>query len=239
MANEVKCWCQHCKKELPPSHTGPCPHCGKTGKDYKVTLRDKIGIAASLIAQKTHKYTKKHPLFIGISVVFTIISLSVGYLLGAWAGLLIGIIVAMLNWWITPHAMKTIVEITHLGNKERETQEAKVENDAQKPDYSHKGIYRRLEDIENKIDSTSRTQKFVALYALGVAFIILGFSQWPDFLQLIGIDSSQGSILPVGYITLGSITLILARFVSRPRQEVKKRQAMGTKGRKNIKKPKQ
>ncbi|UCC91040.1 MAG: hypothetical protein JSW24_02530 [Dehalococcoidia bacterium] len=55
MPAEVKCWCQHCKKELPPSHTGPCPYCGKTGKDCEVTAIAAIGIRGSLRARKKRK----------------------------------------------------------------------------------------------------------------------------------------------------------------------------------------
>ena len=53
MTAEVQCWCQHCKKELPPSHTGPCPHCGKTGKNCKATATAVVGLKAS--ASATHK----------------------------------------------------------------------------------------------------------------------------------------------------------------------------------------
>ena len=55
MTAEVQCWCQHCKKELLPSHTGPCPHCGKTGKDCKVTATATVGISGSLRARKKQK----------------------------------------------------------------------------------------------------------------------------------------------------------------------------------------
>jgi hypothetical protein len=55
MTAEVQCWCRHCKKELPPSHTGPCPHCGKTGKDCKVTATATVGISGSLRARKKRK----------------------------------------------------------------------------------------------------------------------------------------------------------------------------------------
>jgi len=218
MTAEVQCWCQHCKKELPPSHTGPCPHCGKTGKDCKVTASVAIGLAVSHSAQKVHKYTKKHPLLTAISIALTIISPIVGYLLDdALVGLLIGIILAILNLWLTPHVKETIVEITHLGDKGKGAQEAKTKNDTQKPDYSHKGIYRRLRDIENKIDSSRRIQNFAFIYALGAAFVILGLSRWSDFLELIGLDTAGGSINPIAFIILGSITMILAYIVSRRR----------------------
>jgi len=55
MTAEVHCWCRHCKKELPPSHTGPCPHCGKTGKDCKVNITASVAISTRLRARKKRK----------------------------------------------------------------------------------------------------------------------------------------------------------------------------------------
>jgi len=129
MTNGLRCWCQHCHKELPPSHTGPCPHCGKTGKDCKVTLWTTIGLVASISAQKVHKYKKRHPRFIVISAVLTVVALILGYLLGNFVGLLIGIIVAILNWWLTPYAIETVVEITSWDDKGKVTKEAKEEQE--------------------------------------------------------------------------------------------------------------
>ena len=117
MTNELRCWCRHCKAELPPDHTGPCPRCGKRGKDCKATVTVSIGLVVSVSAQKIRKYKKKHPRFIAISIAVTITSLVVGYLFGGLVGLLIGIIVAMLNLWLTPHAIETRTEITSLGDK--------------------------------------------------------------------------------------------------------------------------
>lgn len=28
--------CTHCNKEVAPEHTGPCPHCGKVGKNITI-----------------------------------------------------------------------------------------------------------------------------------------------------------------------------------------------------------
>lgn len=46
MTNELRCWCQHCKAELPPSHTGPCPRCGKLGKHCEATAIVAVGLVA-------------------------------------------------------------------------------------------------------------------------------------------------------------------------------------------------
>ena len=217
MINELRCWCRHCRAELPPDHKGPCPKCGKLGKDCKVTVSVALRLAVSASAQKVHKYTKKHPRFIAISIALTITSLTLGYLLGALVGLLIGIIVATLNWWLTPHAIETITEITSWGDKGRRTQEVKIENNVQQQkDYSHQEIYRKFEGIENKIDSSSRIQKFGIIYALGAASIILGLSYWPGFLEHIGIDTTRFYFInPVALLALGSATIIYARVSQR------------------------
>jgi len=55
MDNEVKCWCKHCGIELSPSHTGPCPKCGKSGKDCKVTTTTNLVISSNLRARKKRK----------------------------------------------------------------------------------------------------------------------------------------------------------------------------------------
>jgi cation transport ATPase len=55
MPNEVKCWCRHCKKELPPNHTGTCPYCGKSGKDYTATINTAVEISSRLKVRKKRK----------------------------------------------------------------------------------------------------------------------------------------------------------------------------------------
>jgi len=52
MEDGVKCRCRHCTTELPPDHTGPCPVCGKTGKDCvavaNATIDIRVGSAVRL-----------------------------------------------------------------------------------------------------------------------------------------------------------------------------------------------
>ena len=55
MDNEVKCWCKHCGIELPPSHTGPCPKCGKIGKHYTAIASAVVEIHSSMTARQKRK----------------------------------------------------------------------------------------------------------------------------------------------------------------------------------------
>lgn len=59
MTAEVQCWCKHCGIELPPSHIGPCPKCGKTGKALELSVSDGIAFHDSLnIRQKRRGFGK-------------------------------------------------------------------------------------------------------------------------------------------------------------------------------------
>ena len=107
MTGEVKCWCQHCKKELPPSHTGPCPHCGKTGKDCKVRATAVVGIKASVSATHKPKWSSESlALFFGflaifLAVVIPGILMLLPFSLGVNYGILVGFLVVagFIFWW--------------------------------------------------------------------------------------------------------------------------------------------
>ena len=107
MTNEVKCWCRHCKEELPPDHTGPCPKCGKRGKDCKVTATDVVGIKASLSGTHKPKWSSNSfALFFGLTGVFLAIVIpGILLLLPFGSGVNYGILVCILLvmggalWW--------------------------------------------------------------------------------------------------------------------------------------------
>ena len=107
MTDEVRCWCQHCKKELPPSHTGPCPHCGKTGKNCKVTTTTAVGIKASVSATHKPKWSSESfALFFGFLAIFLAVIIPgilmlLPFSLGVNYDILIGFLVVagLIFWW--------------------------------------------------------------------------------------------------------------------------------------------
>jgi len=117
MTDELRCWCRHCKAELPPDHKGPCPECGKLGKDCKVTAKVAIGLAVSAYYEQWREHAKNHPLLIVISFVLTLASPIVGYLLVGWIGILIGVIISILAWWLGLNAREKIRELKSRGDK--------------------------------------------------------------------------------------------------------------------------
>jgi len=107
MKNEVKCWCRHCGTELPPSHTGPCPHCGKTGKDCKVTATATAVIKASVSATHKPKWSSESlALFFGFLAIFLVVACP-GILMllpfspGVNYGILVGflLVAGFIFWW--------------------------------------------------------------------------------------------------------------------------------------------
>ena len=107
MTAEVQCWCQHCRNELPPSHTGPCPHCGKIGKDCKATPADSVDIKDSMSGTHKPKWSSESlALFSGIlAILLAVVVPGVLMLLpfspGVDYGILVGLLVVMgfFFWW--------------------------------------------------------------------------------------------------------------------------------------------
>lgn len=116
MSTEVRCWCRHCKVELSPDHKGPCPKCGKLGKDCKVIASAVVGIKASVSA--THKPNwsgTSFTLFFGlVAILLSVISYGILTLLpfssGVNYGILVGflLVVVCIFWWQRYHVLMLI-----------------------------------------------------------------------------------------------------------------------------------
>ena len=107
MTAEVQCRCRHCKNELPPSHTGPCPYCGKIGKDCKATATATVGIKSSVTATHKPKWSSESLalvfgfLAILLAVVVPGILMLLPFSLGVNYGILVGFLVVtgFIFWW--------------------------------------------------------------------------------------------------------------------------------------------
>lgn len=100
-----KCNCNHCGKELDPSHTGPCPECGKSGKTMKVVVNEKIVIKTGLKIQAEGTKIEKKPKLIILFIVVWIISSIIGSLMSFPIGFVIGLIAGGLVFAFGPVAI--------------------------------------------------------------------------------------------------------------------------------------
>lgn len=109
--NERGCWCRHCGKELDPGHTGPCPYCGKTGKDCKESALARVGLKASASATHKPQPSSKSITILGILVAIflavfcPLILMLPPFSLGINAGILVGflLVVFLVSWWRRYH----------------------------------------------------------------------------------------------------------------------------------------
>ena len=107
MSDEGQCWCRHCRHELPPGHTGPCPHCGKSGKECHFAATAKVGIRTSVSGRHKPKWgSQSLALFLGILAILTAVTVPGVLMLlpfspGVNYGVLVGFlaIIGFILWW--------------------------------------------------------------------------------------------------------------------------------------------
>ena len=66
--------CQHCKKELPRDHKGPCPSCGSNEILFKISTGDG-GVGIDSVLTRTHK---RHPSGTSLWIAGVIIAIFLG-----------------------------------------------------------------------------------------------------------------------------------------------------------------
>jgi hypothetical protein len=93
----------------------------------------------------------------------------------------------------------------------------------QKPkSVTNEDIYKKLEGLEDKVESGTHIQKFGIIYAIGVAFIILGLSLLPAFLQSTGIDMKSFYRINIsGLLAVGTFALVYALSRKRGKRQQK------------------
>jgi hypothetical protein len=102
--------CSHCGHRLAPTHTGPCPNCGKTGKTIEIELVSEVNIATSLSWVKRREYVQKRPVLNVLLWAVTIGSPFIGLLAGGPIGVAIGLVVGLVTQLLGPYAITKIIE---------------------------------------------------------------------------------------------------------------------------------
>jgi uncharacterized membrane protein len=120
MTSGVRCWCQHCDRELKPSHTGKCPYCGETGKRCEATASVTLGLKVSASATRTRAYfewgNRKIRALIGaiaidaaIASVSTVVGFFVSNALGALIGFVVSLVIIIISNVFFKRRVKTII----------------------------------------------------------------------------------------------------------------------------------
>jgi uncharacterized membrane protein len=120
MTGGVRCWCQHCGRELALSHTGKCPYCGETGKRCEAIATAILGLKVSASATRTRVYfewgNKKIRALIGaiaidaaIALISTLVGFFVSNALGALIGFVVSLVIIIISNVFFKRRVKTII----------------------------------------------------------------------------------------------------------------------------------
>lgn len=105
-----KITCKHCGFTLTDDHSGPCPSCGKIGKVTSVIASGGVVIGGSASVQTIRTVYQKNKAAFAILIVITIISPFVGLFLIGIPGILVGLILSAISYFLGPKAVTKIIE---------------------------------------------------------------------------------------------------------------------------------
>jgi len=112
---KTKVTCKWCGVTLSPTHTGPCPKCGKLGKKISLTLTETIGFKDSLKWEKQREFFEQNPKIKWLIVAITIGSPFVGLVMAGLLGVVIGLVLGVLSYLLGPYAVVKVREIERGG----------------------------------------------------------------------------------------------------------------------------
>ena len=103
--------CKWCGTSLSPTHTGPCPKCGKEGKIIAVEINKTIEFKGSLNWERQREFFEKNP-----KIKWLIIAITLGYpilgsILSGLVGLITGLFLGLLSYLLGPLAVTKVREI--------------------------------------------------------------------------------------------------------------------------------
>ena len=104
--------CAHCGESISPQHSGPCPSCGKEGKNISVNIKESIQVHSSLKWETRKEYYQKHKGAAGTVIAITVFSPFVGLFLAGLVGVIIGLALGGVAYYLGPKAETKIIEIT-------------------------------------------------------------------------------------------------------------------------------
>ena len=113
VSNKVECI--HCGAALPDGQTTPCPECGKKGRKISIVATEEINIAEHIAWEKRREFYEKKPLALVAVIVITFGAPFLGLILIGWIGVLVGLLLGAVAYWIGPIAVTKVREIERGG----------------------------------------------------------------------------------------------------------------------------
>ena len=113
MTTTSRTTCKWCSEPLSADHTGPCPRCGKTGKNITMALRPaKLNITGhevKTIIERRQEIIKENPKIKWITILVSIASIFLGGIFPPPFNIIIGLAAFFITYSLGPFVIKTII----------------------------------------------------------------------------------------------------------------------------------
>ena len=103
--------CSGCGEPLPEGFTKPCPKCGDTRKTHDVSIHESVTATDSMRWQHVHEYYERHPILLPIVIGITIGSPFLGLVLAGWVGVVAGLFIGLIAFFLGLRAVTKVREI--------------------------------------------------------------------------------------------------------------------------------
>jgi len=111
--NKVEC--VHCGALLPDGHTSPCPECGKRGRTISVGRAEEVDIAGHMTWEKRREFYERNLLAHIAVIVITFGAPFLGLFFVGCPGIIAGLALGGVAYWIGPVAITKVREIERGG----------------------------------------------------------------------------------------------------------------------------
>lgn len=112
---KVNATCKWCGSYLSLSHTGPCPKCGKEGKNIVAEINETVVLRDSLNWKRQREFYEKNPKIKWLIITIILCSSLIGLIFSVVIGIVIGLFLGILSYWLGPYAITKVRE-TEQGN---------------------------------------------------------------------------------------------------------------------------
>jgi len=89
---------------------GPCPKCGKEGREISVVASESIEVSDRIRWVTRREYYQKNPKVLAIVIAITGLAPFLGLFLVGWAGVVAGLVLGGIAYLISPWASTKIIE---------------------------------------------------------------------------------------------------------------------------------
>lgn len=108
----TRTYCEWCEEPLSPSHTGPCPKCGKTGKKCEVSASEIVTLRSSYSLEVRREFFDENPRIKWLINILGLGSTFMGYFLQREIGIFFGLFIWFILWLLGPYSIIKVIEIT-------------------------------------------------------------------------------------------------------------------------------